>query len=643
MLRHSGIVSPRLAFDNALKAFNVKMEIELLSNPSEIAAPILMKKLTDIYFTSVTQMAESTFSLSPRQMALWQSQMEDHTSDWLRVVPISGLGQTTIGDIYGDHAVSCAGIVGIKHRHNVVRNTLVDICYRSGISSVGGERNKSLLPADVLLYSWDVRRDVLAEATQRKRVKYEAKCADIRYDFLPFLFSSFGELEKDAVTLLKRIQKFSKAQDIGARAAVHIFNRISFSIAKAFRDDVGLSMLLVDFKNAFNLVDREVMLREVHLRCPTMSRWVEFCYSNPARLYYEEHTLWSCQGVQQGDPLGLLLFSLVLHPLICKIRDSFSLSLHAWYLDDDTIVGDTMVVRKVLELIMKDGPGCGLHLNIDKTKVFWPKEDPRSRLAGIPLFSVSKPCSACSRVFDGDIYGDRIVSCAGIIGIKHRHNIVCDTLVGHMLSFSGFQLGLDVCVDLTGSSPLTQTGMVDFVSGRAVIDVAQRKHGKYMAKRAAIGYGFLPFSFSSLGELEACAVTLLKRIRKFFITQDIGAHAVVHIFNRISFAVAKGVWAQITGMADFVHGRAMIDAAQRKHGKYMAKCAYIGYGFLPFSFSSLGELEAGAVTLLKRIRKFSMAQDIWARAAIHIFNMISFAIAKGVRAQIVSRLPSNLL
>ncbi|GKF79868.1 hypothetical protein Tco_0235436, partial [Tanacetum coccineum] len=27
-------------------------------------------------------------------IALWQSQMEDHTSDWLRVVPIFGLGQT---------------------------------------------------------------------------------------------------------------------------------------------------------------------------------------------------------------------------------------------------------------------------------------------------------------------------------------------------------------------------------------------------------------------------------------------------------------------------------------------------------------------------------------------------------------------
>nr|GFA87553.1 ADP-ribosylation factor GTPase-activating protein AGD12 [Tanacetum cinerariifolium] len=43
-----------------------------------------------------------------------------------------------------------------------------------------------------------------------------------------------------------------------------------------------------------------------------------------------------------------------------------------------------------------------------------------------------------------------------------------------MLLYS-WDRGLDVCVDLTGSSPLTQTGMVDFVSGRVVIDAAERK------------------------------------------------------------------------------------------------------------------------------------------------------------------------
>ncbi|GJY93770.1 hypothetical protein Tco_0509552 [Tanacetum coccineum] len=190
----------------------------------------------------------------------------------------------------------------------------------------------------------------------------------------------------------------------------------------------------------------------------------------------------------------------------------------------------------------------------------------------IPLFSVSKPCLACSRVFAGDIYGDHAITCVGIIGIKHRHNVVRDTLVdicyrsgisagkevdirldgrcakplrlADILLYS-WDGGLDVCVDLTRSSSLTQTGMVDFVPDRAVIDDAQHKRDKYIDKCAAIGYGFLPFSFSSLGELEEDAASLLKRILKFSMTQNIRARAAVHIFNRIGFAIAKGAGAQI--------------------------------------------------------------------------------------------------
>ncbi|GJS42357.1 hypothetical protein Tco_0567400 [Tanacetum coccineum] len=81
-------------------------------------------------------------------------------------------------------------------------------------------------------------------------------------------------------------------------------------------------------------------------------------------------------------------------------------------------------------------------------------------------------------------------------------------------------------------------------------------------------------------------------------------------------------------MVDFVPGRAVIDAAQRKRGKYTAKCASIGYVFLPFSFSSFGELESDAVTLLKRIRKFSMAQVIGARDISQVSNRRTKVTAK---------------
>ncbi|GJX26536.1 hypothetical protein Tco_0232832 [Tanacetum coccineum] len=242
LLRHTGIVSPGPIFDDALSVFNTSMETDLLSNLSEIAAPKLMKKMANIYFTRVTKNAESTFFLSSRKMALWASQREDHTSDWLRTVPISGLGQTMNGKTY--RCVLC-------YRLGILAGKKVDI-------GLDGGRDKPLHPTDMLLYSWDEGLDVCVDLTgsspltqtgmvdfvldwavidvaHPKRDKYMAKCAAIGYEFLPFSSISLGELEAYVVTLLKRIRKFSMTQNIGAHAAVHIFNMISFAIAKGVR------------------------------------------------------------------------------------------------------------------------------------------------------------------------------------------------------------------------------------------------------------------------------------------------------------------------------------------------------------------------------------------------------------------------
>ena len=43
-------------------------------------------------------------------------------------------------------------------------------------------------------------------------------------------------------------------------------------------------MLKVDFRNAFNLVDRSALLQQALNHFPGMYRWVEFCYSCPSTL-----------------------------------------------------------------------------------------------------------------------------------------------------------------------------------------------------------------------------------------------------------------------------------------------------------------------------------------------------------------------
>lgn len=61
--------------------------------------------------------------------------------------------------------------------------------------------------------------------------------------------------------------------------------------------------------------------------------------------------------MQQGDPLGPVGFSLVLHRLLKSIQESVpNLRLNVWYLDDGTLVGTIEDIKKALDVIDRRTP-----------------------------------------------------------------------------------------------------------------------------------------------------------------------------------------------------------------------------------------------------------------------------------------------
>ena len=66
--------------------------------------------------------------------------------------------------------------------------------------------------------------------------------------------------------------------------------------------------------------------------------------------------------MQQGDPLGPLLFSLALHKLVSSIDaddECFGLLLQAWYLDDGVLAGSHPAVLRAVHLFRGVGPRSG--------------------------------------------------------------------------------------------------------------------------------------------------------------------------------------------------------------------------------------------------------------------------------------------
>lgn len=145
----------------------------------------------------------------------------------------------------------------------------------------------------------------------------------------------------------------------GCEAAVHAVRSFVTATAESNQQEV---IVKLDMANAFNTVRRDSMLEAVRSRLPAIYPLVWQSYSSASPLYIDNKKIWSRTGIQQGDPLSSLLFSLAVDD-VAKTADT---DINVWYLDDATLGGPLELVTRNIQRITTSLEKLGLKINSTK-------------------------------------------------------------------------------------------------------------------------------------------------------------------------------------------------------------------------------------------------------------------------------------
>jgi len=151
----------------------------------------------------------------------------------------------------------------------------------------------------------------------------------------------------------------------------------------------GCGLLKLDFCNAFNTIRRDAMFDAVRQELPELYPFVYMCYNNSSLLSFGDHLLHSDEGVQQGDPLGPMLFCMS----TMKLAKRMVSELNLWYLDDGTIGGELSDILHDLDTVRRVGPTIGLLLNENKCEIITNDDIVVSSIQAIMPNIMRVPCN----------------------------------------------------------------------------------------------------------------------------------------------------------------------------------------------------------------------------------------------------------
>ena len=144
----------------------------------------------------------------------------------------------------------------------------------------------------------------------------------------------------------------------GCEAAVHAMHKI-------FESPETEAAILVDASNAFNSLNRQVALHNIHHLCPSLSKILTNTYRENINLYIDGETIYSQEGTTQGDPLAMAMYAIAIRPLINHLQ-SESLK-QIWYADDAAAGGELSDLKAWWDQLIQLGPDYGYYPNASKS------------------------------------------------------------------------------------------------------------------------------------------------------------------------------------------------------------------------------------------------------------------------------------
>ena len=157
-------------------------------------------------------------------------------------------------------------------------------------------------------------------------------------------------------------QQLCAALESGCEVAVH-------AVVDHFKEDTSHGFIQIDASNAFNSINRTLILHNVRILFPEIATYINDCYMKPSRLFITGGKEISLNdGTTHGDPIATAMYALGLMLLISSIISNNTGNLiHVAFADDLTGVGKIHELTEWWKNLLHYGPYLGYYVNESKS------------------------------------------------------------------------------------------------------------------------------------------------------------------------------------------------------------------------------------------------------------------------------------